>query len=95
MPKRAQIDPEVERRLAEEQERIARQRAVFDKYWRDPEHDPIRLAMLRRAYEILVVDRIAPEAADALLEFLPEEDAQKLLDLCFETEDEFDEAIFE
>jgi hypothetical protein len=56
-----------------ENQRIARQRSVFPE-----EADDLKQAMLDRALELLEAGRM--EEADAILEFVPESDAGKLLE---------------
>lgn len=61
--------------------RLERQRAAFDALPAGEARNCLRDMMLARAEELLSVN---PEAADALLEFLPEADRDKLLADFFE-----------
>ena len=56
--------------------RLGRQRRAFAALESGPAKENFRLAVLSRAEELL---QLNPEAADALLEFLPEEDRDRLL----------------
>jgi hypothetical protein len=58
------------------QARLGRQRQAFAALESGAAKENFRLAVLSRAEELLQVN---PEAADALLEFLPEEDRERLL----------------
>ena len=60
--------------------RLERQRAAFDALPAGEARTRLRDLMLARAEELLSVN---PEAADALLEFLPETDRDKLLEAFF------------
>ena len=59
--------------------RLMRQRQAFAALEDGPAKDGFRRAILTRAEELIQVN---PEAADALLEFLPKEDRDRLL-ACF------------
>lgn len=61
--------------------RLERQRSAFDGLPAGEARTRLRELMLARAEELLSVN---PEAADALLEFLPENDRNKLLADFFE-----------
>lgn len=63
--------------LAQEEARIRLQRSVFAALPDLPEVSTLKQAMLDQAWALL--DRHECEACDALLEFLPEADADKLL----------------
>jgi hypothetical protein len=56
--------------------RLTRQRQAFAELEDGPAKEGFRRAVLTRAEELLQVN---PEAADALLEFLPKEDRDRLL----------------
>ena len=60
--------------------RLERQRAAFEALPAGEARSQLRDLMLSRAEELLSVN---PEAADALLEFLPEADRSKLLEVFF------------
>ena len=66
---------------ADHKARVERQRTAFHALHPNNAKDRFRKAMLDRAWELLDVGEC--EAADALLEFLPEQDADKLLDELF------------
>jgi hypothetical protein len=61
----------------EENERIARQRELWRLAGFGPAKAALKQAMLERVWTLL--DHANPEAADALLEFLPEADAEAIL----------------
>lgn len=67
---------------AEQEARCARQRSAWNAVYPNGAKDRFRDAMLQRAWELLEAGEA--EAADALLEFLPEADGRKLLDEFFE-----------
>lgn len=78
---RATHDAAFEMWAAEERARIARQRAAFRELM-GPSRAALQQIMLDRAWELL--DAGECEACDALLEFVPEEAADALLNDYFE-----------
>lgn len=74
---------------ADERVRILLQRNVFKQAG---DAEALRLAMLERAWWLL--DGGEPEAADALLEFVPAEHADRLLSEFFDTKNEFDADLY-
>lgn len=77
---RAAHDAAFQTWAAEEAARVARQRAVFRNNM-GPARVELQQAMLDRAWDLLCLDEC--EAADALLEFVPEDAATALLDEFF------------
>lgn len=61
--------------------RVRRQRDAFAALAEGPAKEQFRKAMLARAEELLSIN---PEAADALLEFLPKDDRERVLAGFFE-----------
>lgn len=79
-PERARRDAAFAKWAAEEKARIARQRRFLTR-GKGPGVAKMIQAMLDRAWELL--DAGETEAADALLEFVPAPDAEKLLNEFF------------
>ncbi|GEP09884.1 hypothetical protein [Methylobacterium gnaphalii] len=84
MPTKAQLrqweqeNLEANRRwLAEEKLRIERQRTLWEMTFPNAAKDRLKEAMLAQAWRLL--DAGQGEAADAILEFLPEAETDKLL----------------
>ena len=69
---------------AQQKSRVAGQRELWRVSGFGPEKAALKQAMLDRAWELLDAGEV--EAADAILEFLPEADAVKLLDEFFREE---------
>ncbi len=78
---RAAHDAAFQKWAAEENERIAKQRAAFDALPECKWKQALKQAMLDRAWRLL--DDGYTEAADMLLEFVTENDATDLLDEFF------------
>ena len=66
-----------ERWIAQENQRIARQRTLWEMTYPNAAKDRLKEGMLSRAWELL--DAGQGEAADAIMEFLPEKDQDRLL----------------
>jgi hypothetical protein len=89
---REQKEREWEVKMADHNARVSAQRHAFSRVRCDAARQSLMLAMLRRAWWIL--DAGDAEAADTLLEFVPEQHANALLYEFFETCNEFDETLY-
>lgn len=65
-----------------EDKRIAEQREAFDDLPEGPIRDHVKNLMLQRAYDLMWDHQ--PEAADALVEFLPEDEVSAMFDAWME-----------
>lgn len=79
-------------RAAAHKLRVNSQRAAFRKVPNSSEKAALLVAMIERAWWLL--DAGECEAADALLEFVPEDHADTLFDQFFETENQFNPTLY-
>lgn len=82
------------RKWAQEERRIASQRALFAALPDSEEKQALRLAMLERVFYIFVNAEAPSELGDIILEFMSEADCDEVLRLAYDSDEEFDEKFF-